>query len=112
MFVFIFVTGRNPAEHLDYLSEVLRRLHEADMKSKRAKCEFFLPSVDYVGHTISANGLHTSKAKVEAILKAPALRNMGELSSFLGLMNYYGKFPPDLATTLSPLFELLQKTKK
>ena len=108
----ILVTGRTPAEHLDHLAEVLRRLQKAGMKLKRAKCEFFLPSVDYVGHTISADGLHTSKAKVEAILRAPAPRNVGELRSFLGLVNYYGKFFPDLATTLSPLYELLQKTTK
>ena len=108
----ILVTGRNPAEHLDHLIEVLRRLQKAGMKLQRAKCEFFLPFVDYVGHTISADGLHTSKAKVEAILKAPAPRNVAELRSFLGLVNYYRKFLPDLATTLSPLYELLQKTKK
>ena len=93
----ILVIGRNPAEHLDHLIEVLRRLQKAGMKLKRAKCEFFLPFVDYVGHTISADGLHTSKAKVEAILKAPAPRNVAELRSFLGLVNYYWKFLPDLA---------------
>ena len=108
----ILVTGHTSAEHLDHLAEVLRRLQKAGMKLKRAKCEFFLPSVDYIGHTISADGLHTSKAKVEAILKAPAPKNVGELRSFLGLVNYYGKFLPDLATTLSPLYELLQKTTK
>ena len=31
---------------------------------------------------------------------------------FLGLVNYYGKFLPDLETTLSPLYALLQKQKK
>ena len=31
---------------------------------------------------------------------------------FHGLVNYYGKFLPDLATTLSPLYQLLQKQKK
>ena len=32
-----------------------------------------------------------------------------ELRSFLGMVNYYGKFPPDLATTLVPLYQLLRK---
>ena len=35
---------------------------------------------------------------------------MGELRSFLGMVNYYGKFLPDLATTLTPLYRLLRKS--
>jgi len=35
-----------------------------------------------------------------------------ELRSFLGLLNYYGKFIPNLATTLHPLNTLLQKDRK
>ena len=37
---------------------------------------------------------------------------MAELQSFLGLVNYCGKFLPDLATILSPLYLLLQKKHK
>ena len=34
---------------------------------------------------------------------------MTELKSFLGLLNYYGKFAPRLASMLAPLYELLRK---
>ena len=34
--------------------------------------------------------------------------NIQELRSFLGLLNYYGKFIPNLATLIHPLNELLQ----
>ena len=103
----ILVTGQDEQQHLDHLEEVLRRLREAGMRLK--KCLDLLLSVDYLGHMINAKGLRTSDTKVEAILQAPAPRNIAELRSFLGLVNYYGKFLPDLATVLlSPLF-LLQK---
>ena len=108
----ILVTGRTDAEHLDHLAQVLQRLQDAGMRLKRAKCSFLLPSVEYLGHVICAEGLCTSDAKVGAIVNAPAPRNVTELRSFLGLVNYYGKFLPDLATTLSPLYQLLQKRKK
>ena len=49
---------------------------------------------------------------MKAIVDAPAPRNVTELRSFLGLVNYYGNFLPDLATTLSPLYSLLQKQKR
>ena len=108
----ILVTGSTEDEHLDHLAEVLKRLQEAGMRLKKTKCAFLLPQVDYLGHTISAEGLRTSDAKVSGIVNAPAPKNVTELRSFLGLVNYYGKFLPDLATTLSPLYQLLQKQKK
>jgi hypothetical protein len=61
---------------------------------------------------INAEGLCTSDSKIAGIVKAPAPRDVSELRSFLGLVNYYGKFLPDLANTLSPLYALLQKRKK
>ena len=69
------------------------------MKLKKEKCAYLLPSVEYLGHTISAEGLRTADSKVEAIVNAPAPRNVAELRSFLGLVNYYAKFLPNLATT-------------
>lgn len=108
----ILVTGTSEQEHLATLAQVLSRLAAAGMRLKREKCGFLLPSVSYLGHVISAEGLSTSEAKVKAIVEAPAPRNVGELRSFLGLVNYYGKFLPDVATTLSPLYSLLQTSKQ
>ena len=108
----ILITGRTDEEHLEHLDEVLRRLAEAGMRLKKRKCAYLLPAVDYLGHVINAEGLCTSDSKIAGIVKAPAPRDVSELRSFLGLVNYYGKFLPDLATTLSPLYALLQKQKK
>ena len=107
----ILITGGSDEEHLARLSEVLRRLVESGMRLKREKCSFLLHSVEYLGHVISSEGLKTSDTKVEAISNAPSPTNVSELRSFLGMVNYYGKFLPDLAATLSPLYSLLQKKK-
>ena len=108
----ILITGRTDQEHLEHLAEMLRRLKEAGMRLKKGKCAYLLPSVEYLGHTISAEGLRTADSKVEAIVNAPAPKNVAELRSFLGLVNYYAKFLPNLATTLSPLYTLLRKHQK
>ena len=34
------------------------------------------PSVDYLGHQVDAEGLHTTADKVESFLKAPVPTNM------------------------------------
>lgn len=108
----ILVTGQTTEEHLAHLNEVLRRLKEAGMKLKKEKCAYLLDSVEYLGHVITKDGLKTADSKVEAVVRAPAPRNVSELRSFLGLVNYYGKFLPSLATILSPLYSLLQKATR
>ena len=103
----ILITGKNNEEHLANLAGVLNRLSELGVRLKREKCSFLLPSVEYLGHVISAEGLKTSESKVKAVTNA----SLSELRSFLGLVNYYSKFLPDLASILAPLYSLLQKKK-
>ena len=94
----ILVTGETEAEHLSNLEEVLRRLETAGMRLKRAKCAFMLPQVQYLGHVITSEGLQPTPEKVRAIQEAPVPRDVTQLKSFLGLVNYYGKFLPNLST--------------
>ncbi len=105
----ILITGPIEEEHLRNLENVLR--HHG-ITVKQSKCAFMEESVDYLGHRVDAEGLHTSSKKVEAIQRAPMPRNQQQLRSFLGLVQYYGKFIPDLASTLNPLNRLLQKAMK
>ena len=107
----ILVTGKTTAEHLRTLEDVLKKLESAGVKLKRGKCSFLLPSVEYLGHHISAEGLRPTKEKVRAIADAPAPQNVSQLRSFLGLVNYYGKFLPQLSSTLAPLYRLLEKKR-
>ena len=68
--------------------------------------------MEYLGHKVSAAGLQPTDAKVKAIKEAPAPMNVSQLKSFLGLVNYYGKFLPNLSSVLSPLYRLLQSSTK
>ena len=43
---------------------------------------------------------------------APAPQDVTRLKSFLGLLNYYSKFLPNLSYTLAPLYRLLQKNTR
>ena len=74
----------------------------------------FFPRTKFfvTGHRISEKGLQPTEGKVKAISEAPAPTEVSQLRSFLGLINYYAKFLPNLATTLAPLYQLLQKGKQ
>ncbi len=104
----ILVSGKTDDEHLQNLQEVLKRLEKVGARLKRSKCFFMLPAVEYLGHRISEQGLQPTMKKVQAIQLAPAPSDISQLKSFLGLINYYSKFLPNLSHTLSPLYRLLQ----
>ena len=108
----ILVTGRTEQEHLHNLEAALTRLEQAGIHLKREKCAFMLPEVEYLGHRLSAEGLRPTTGKVQAIIDTPAPRNVSQHRSFLGLINYYGKFLSNLSTLLAPLHHLLMKHTK
>ena len=108
----ILVTGVSDVEHLQRLEEVLCRLQANGIRMKCKKCLFLQNAVEYLGHRVDAEGIRALPEKIEAIERAPLPRNIQQLRSFLGLLSYYQKFLPNLATILHPLHDLLLKGKK
>ena len=78
----ILVAGRSQEEHLTNLTQVLRRLDDAGMRLKKEKCSFCLSEVEYLGHSISAEGLRPSMSKVKAITDAPNPPEFPNLNHF------------------------------
>ena len=105
----ILVTGPDKTESL---KEVLCRLAKAGLKLKKEKCHFMQSSVKYLGYCIDSEGLHPTEDKLQAIKKAPELTNVTALKSYMGILTYYGRFLPHLATVLAPLYQLVHKGAK
>ena len=105
----ILVSGTSEDHHFQNLDRVLTRLSSVGLTLKHSKCVFASTSVEYLGHIIDSCGLHPSNAKVKAVKEAPAPTTVTELRAFLGLINYYHKFLPNLSTVLAPLHALLRK---
>ena len=104
----ILVTGSSEKEHLENLAAVLGKLEDG-ARLKRSKCHFMLPSVEYLGHKISNKGIQPTGEKIHAIVRAPAPNNVSQLKVFLGMLNYYAKFLPNISSRLASLYRLLQK---
>ena len=75
----ILITGRSEDEHLQTLDEVLTRLESAGLRLRQSKCAFMQPSVEYLGHRISGDGLHPTPNKIRALSDAPAPTNVSQL---------------------------------
>ena len=105
----ILISGTTVEEHIQILIQVLERLKAAGLRLNKIKCFFLRPSLEHLGHVIDKDGLHPTEEKTRAIKEAPTPKNVTELRSFLGLLNYYGKFLPNLSTQLHSLHKLLNK---
>ena len=79
------------------------------MKLKKSKCAIMQPQIEYFAFIVDHHGIHPSPAKVKAILEVQEPQNKTELQPFLGLVNYYRKFTPNMSTLASPLNKLLAK---
>lgn len=108
----IVVSGRTNEEHIQNLEKVSKKLKEANLTVNKDKCSFFQEEIEYLGYTLTKEGLKKTKDKVKAIVAAPQPSNVTEVRSFIGLVNYYHKFIPNAAEILSPIYELLRAGKK
>ena len=86
---------------------VFERLVKYNVKLNKSKCTFFQKEVQYLGHQLCSEGIRPLQNEVEAIQRAPRPKNVTELKSFLGMINFYGKIIHNLSTLLHPLYELL-----
>jgi transposase InsO family protein len=105
----ILVGGSSKEECEENLRAVIERLRKFNVQINRKKCQLFKSKVLYLGHQISKEQIEPNSEKVEAILRAPVPKDLAQLQSFLGLVNYYHNFLPNVSSILSPLYGLLGK---
>ena len=98
----VLVTGSSEDEHLKNLEH--KRLKQFGLRANRLKS-----SVTYLGYVLDTKGLDKSPDKVTAVQNALRPRDVSSLCSYIGLVNYYNRVLPVLATTLHLLYQLLEK---
>ena len=108
----IIVYGRTVEEEIQRLRMTFSRLRDAHLKLKPSKCHLFCTTVTYLGHVVSADGVSTDPAKVQAINDWPRPKCKKEVRSFIGLASYYRKFVRGFAEIASPLHMLTAKSAK
>ena len=70
----ILVAGATEDEHLQNLEEILRSLQHHGIRVKHYKYSFLQEPVEYLGHRVDGEGLHTTSKKMGAIQLASTPR--------------------------------------
>ncbi|GJY04123.1 putative reverse transcriptase domain-containing protein [Tanacetum coccineum] len=60
----ILIYSRNKEEHGEHLKTILNLLRSEKLYAKFSKCDFWLDSVQFLGHVIDSNGVHKNKPYV------------------------------------------------
>ena len=63
----ILVYNNSLADHVIHLRKVLEILVTNKLYAKRSKCMFACKEVEYLGHVITVEGVHTDPRKVDAM---------------------------------------------
>ncbi|KAJ8651318.1 hypothetical protein O0I10_013191 [Lichtheimia ornata] len=116
-FVFVFIDdiiifSSSLQEHIKHLEQILQVCNQAGLRLKRAKCEFARTYVEYLGHIVSREGLLPSPNNVVKIRKMLPPRNIDQVRSFVGMVNYYRRHIPDCAAIMHPISKLLKNKNK
>ncbi|XP_065084064.1 uncharacterized protein K02A2.6-like [Ochlerotatus camptorhynchus] len=106
------IFGRTWEEHKASLDKLLQRLGENGFHVKLEKCNFFQTEIRYLGHIVDRNGIRPDSEKLQAIASIPAPTNVSEVRSFLGAVNFYGRFVRNIHELRHPLDQLLKKDSK
>ena len=105
----ILVYSKSLAQHVIHLRKVLEILATNKSYAKKSKCMFACKEVEYLGHVITAEGVHTDPKKVAASYQWPIPKDIKSLRGFLGLTGYYRKFVKGYGQITAPLTTLLKK---
>ncbi|GKE61933.1 putative reverse transcriptase domain-containing protein [Tanacetum coccineum] len=102
----ILVYSKDEEEHEKHLKIILKLLKKERLYAKFSKCDFWLDSVQFLGHVIDHSGVHVDSSKIEAIKSWAAPTTPTDVRQFLGLARYYRRFIEEFSLISKPLTKL------
>lgn len=80
--------AKDKETHDKKLQTVINILTAEELSLNMSKCEFGRTELMFLGHITSGDGIRPDPEKVKAVQSCEAPKNVSELQTFLGLVNY------------------------
>ena len=108
----LLIASPDAETHQQHLQQVLTRLQDYGVQVNVDKSVFGVPSITFLGHTVSLEGITPLQEKCESIQNFPKPTTQRQLKQFLGMLNYYNRFIPSCSLLLQPLYAMIKPCKK
>jgi hypothetical protein len=95
-------------DHDKKLRKLLDRCKQVGIRLNADKLKLRQPSVLFMGHIVSRDGLKADPAKVKAVLEMPHPEDVEGVRRLNGFVNYISKFMPHLSNAMEPLRQLIK----
>ena len=104
----------NDVDHLmTNLRATFKCIQEAGLKLTMHKCHFGAKEIDFLGRTITPQGVKPQKQNVQNFLeKTKFPKSKKALKRYLGFLNYYRNYVPRLSERLAPFYKMLKSDEK
>ena len=99
----------NDADHLiANVRATFKCIQEAGLKLTMHKCHFGAKEIDFLGRTITPQGVKPQKQNVQNVLeKTKFPKSKMALQRYLGFLNYYRNYVSRLSERLAPFYKML-----
>jgi len=98
-------------EHERLLKLVLQTLRENGLYAKPSKCMFALEEVEFLGHTLTGDGIKPSKDTLVAIRDWETPISVTGVRSFIGFVAFYRRYIKSFGKIVCPLYDLTKKSR-
>ena len=108
----LIIHAQTEDEFCQRLDQVLSRLQARGITVNPEKCLLGVKSLEFVGHTISEDGLHFTRDKIEKVLQIPEPTVGKQLKSFLGVAVWFIEHIEGYSELARPLHQMLKDYDK
>ena len=99
----LIVFSKNVKDHVHHVKQVLERLKKFGILINEEKCAFGCRTINFLGHTVTPEGINVPKSRVETIANFPKPESKKGLERFLGLFAFVHRFIPRASEIVRPL---------
>lgn len=99
----ILLASHTKEDHFRHLEILFGRLEEFGLTVNLAKCTFGVEKLEFLSHEVTAKGIRPSSERIAAIQSFPTPTSIRQIQRFVGMINYYHRFIPQLAELLAPI---------
>ena len=103
----VLVASSSPSQHVQHLQQLFEALRRFGLVINTRKCVFGILELNFLGHRVTSAGIWPLTEKIHAVEQYEEPKTVKLLHRFLGMLNFYRCFLPNIAAILQPLTDAL-----